>query len=78
MIVYGQIRDEKLKNDINRDTAKISALSFGKIDKYQYLIDKEIIPYNKRRVIEKAKFTFSPLGKAFEKQIKTKNKKLNL
>ena len=34
MIVYGQIRDEKLKNDINRDTAKISALSFGKIDKY--------------------------------------------
>ena len=78
MIVYGQIRDEKLKNDINRDTAKVSALSFGKIDKYQYLIDKEIIPYNKRRVIEKAKFTCSPLGKAFEKQIKTKNKKLNL
>ena len=68
MIVYGQIRDEKLKNDINRDTAKISALSFGKIDKYQYLIDKEIIPYNKRRVIEQAKFTCSPLGKAFEKQ----------
>ena len=68
MIVYGQIRDEKLKNDINRDAAKISALSFGKIDKYQYLIDKEIIPYNKRRVIEQAKFTCSPLGKAFEKQ----------
>ena len=33
-----KIRDEKLQYDINREAAKISALSFGKIDKYEYFM----------------------------------------
>ena len=62
-----QIRQEKLQYDINREAAKISALSSNKIDKYEYLTGEEILPYNQKQ----AKLTYSPLGKAFEKQIKT-------
>ena len=56
------------KYDINRETAKISALSSGKIDKYEYLTCGEILPSNQQQIIEQAKFTYSPLRKAFEKQ----------
>ena len=65
-----QIRDEKLQYDINREAAKISALSSGKIYKYEYLTGEDILPSNQQQIIEQAKFTYSPLGKAFEKQIK--------
>ena len=34
MAIDDKIRDEKLQYDINRESAKIAALSFGKIDKY--------------------------------------------
>ena len=71
MTIDDQIRDEKLQYDINRKAAEISALSSGKIDKYEYLTGKEILPSNQQQIIEQAKFTYSPLGKAFEKQIKT-------
>ena len=36
-----------------------------------YLTGEEILPSNQKQIIEQAKFTYSPLGKAFEKQIKT-------
>ena len=65
------IRDEKLQYDINREAAKISALSLGEIDKYEYLTGEEILPSNQKQIIEQAIFTNSPLGKAFEKQAKT-------
>ena len=68
MIIDDQIRDEKLQYDINKEAAKISVLSSGKIDKYQYLAGEEILPSNQQKIIEEAKFTYSPLGKAFEKQ----------
>ena len=48
----------------------ISALSSKKIDKYEYLTGEGILPSNQKQIIEQAKFTYSPLGKAFEKQIK--------
>ena len=58
--------------------AKISALSSRKVDKYDTLTGGEILPPDRRIVIEQAKFTYSPLGKAFEKQTKQlKNKKEN-
>ena len=41
MTVEDQIRDEKLQYDINKEAAKISALSSGKIDKYEYLTGGE-------------------------------------
>ena len=70
MTIDDQIRDEKLQYDINRKVAKIPALSSGKIDKYEYLTGKEILPSNRKQLIEQAKFTYFPFGKAFEKQIK--------
>ena len=71
MAINDQIRDEKLRYDINREAAKISALTLGKIHKYQYLTGEDILPSNQQQIIEQTKFTYSPLGKAFEKQIKT-------
>ena len=71
MTIEDQIKDEKLQYDINREAAKISALSSGKIDRYEYLTGEEILPSNQQQTIEQAKFTYSPLGKAFEKQTKT-------
>ena len=71
MTIEDQIKDEKLQYDINREAAKMSALSSGKIGKYEYLTGEEILPSNQQQIIEQAKFTYSPLGQAFEKQTKT-------
>ena len=71
MAIDNQIRDEKLQYYINREAAQISVLSSGKIDKYQFLTGEELLPSNQKQIIEQAKFTYSPLGKAFEKQTKT-------
>ena len=71
MTIEDQIKGEKLQYDINREAAKISALSPGKFDKYEYLTGEEILPSNQQQIIQQAKFTYSPVGKAFEKQIKT-------
>ena len=70
MTIDDQIRDTKLQYDINWETAKISPLSPGKIEKYEYLTCEEILPSNQKQEIEQAKFTYSSLGKAFEKQTK--------
>ena len=70
MTTDDKIKDEKMQYHVNREAAKISALSFGKIDNYEYLTNEKILLSNQRQVTEQAKFTFSPLGKAFEKQTK--------
>ena len=70
MTINDQIRDKKIQYDINREAAKISALPSGKIRKYEYLTGEDILPSNQQQIIEQARFTYSPLGKAFEKQIK--------
>ena len=62
------MRDEKLHHDINREAARMSALSYRKIDKYEYLTGEEILPLDQKRVIEQVKFGYSSLGKVFEKQ----------
>ena len=71
MAINDKIRDEKHQYDINREEAKISALSLGKTDKYKYLTGEEVLPSNHQQIIEEAKFTYYPLGKDFAKQIKT-------
>ena len=71
MTINDQIRDEKLQYDINREAAKISALSSDKIHKYEYLTGEDILPSNQQQIIEQTRFTYSPLGRTFEKQIKT-------
>ena len=75
MTTDDKIKDERLQYDINREAGKMSALLSGKINKYEYLTRKETLPSDQSRIIEQAKFTYTPLRKAFErnkKQMKTK------
>ena len=70
MVINGKIIDRELQYDIKREAAKISAFPSGKTDKYKYITGGKILPSNQRQIIEPAKFTYSPLGKVFEKQTK--------
>ena len=71
MTINDQVKDEKLQYYINREAAKISALSSGKLHKYEYLTVEDILPSAQQQIIDRTKFIYSPLGKAFDKQIKT-------
>ena len=66
-----KIIDEKLQYDINRGAVKMSALLSGKIDKYELLTGEQVFTPDQSRVLEQSKFTYYPLGKELEKQIKT-------
>ena len=70
MTINDQIKYEKLQYDINREAGKISGLSSGKLHKYEYLTGEDILPSTQQQ-IKQTKFKYSPLGKAFDKQIKT-------
>ena len=71
MTINDRIKDEKLQYDINTEAAKIAALSLGKIHKYEYLTGEDTLPSNQQQIIEQVRFTYTSLGKAFEKQIIT-------
>ena len=64
MTIDDKIKDKKIQYDINREAAKISVLSSGKINKYGYLTGEEILLSNRKQVIDQAKFSYSPLVKA--------------
>ena len=66
-----KVGDKKLQFDINREVAKILALSSDKIDKHEYLRGGEILPSDQSRTTEEARFTCSALERVFQKQIKT-------
>ena len=68
MAIDDKIRDKKLQYDINREAAKISASSSGKIRWCEYITGEEILPSDQRKVIEQANFAYPPLGKTLEKQ----------
>ena len=77
MTVKGQLKilDNKIRQiqadyDLYRKNAKISALSSGKLDKYEYLKDLGYRP----DPVQKAKFEYSPLGQVFNKEL-TNDKK---
>ena len=67
MAIGDKIRDRKVQYDINRETAKLSTLSSGKTDKSEYLTGEEKLLSDQSRIIEEAKYIYSPLGKALEK-----------
>ena len=50
MTINDQIRDEKLQYDINREAAKISALSSGEIHNYEYFTGEDILPSNQQQI----------------------------
>ena len=72
MIIDDQIRDEELQYDINREAAKISALSSNKIGKYEYLTGEEILPSNQKQIIGKS---VSKTNEETKKQLKIKEKR---
>ena len=82
MTIDYQIKDEKQQYDINREATKISALSSGKTNKYEYLTGEKILPYHQKQITEQVELTYSPLGKKFKKQKKSiedqKNKQVEV
>ena len=66
MRIDDKIRNEILRYDVNKEAAKTSALSSGKIDKYEYLIRKQIVPS------DLSLYIFPP-----RKHLKKKKKKIN-
>ena len=70
-IAFNHSSDIDFKDFINCNTILTEKQQKYHLDKYEYLTGKEIIPPDQRRVIEQAKFAYSSLGKAFEKQTKT-------
>ena len=75
-ILNEKITANKAQYDLDRKTAKISALSSGELEKYESLTGEDL--GRKLKVLENVKFQHSPLGEAFNKALKkmTKIKKL--
>ena len=71
MTIDDKIRDEKLQHNTNREAEKYQYYHKKKKGKHENLTGVEILPSDQKRVIEQAKFTYSPLGKSFERQTKT-------
>ena len=72
-ILDDKIKTSKAQYDLDRETAEISALSSGVLEKYEYLTGKDL--GHKPYVIQKAKFEYSPLGKVFTKGLGESDKK---
>ena len=51
-----RLKIKNFKRDINREAAKKSVLSSGRIDNYEYLTGGEILPSNQKQIIEQAAF----------------------
>ena len=75
-ILNDKIKANKAKYDLDREAAKISALSSGEIEKYEYLTGEDL--GYKADVIQKAKFEYFPLGKVFNKGLDESDKKERL
>ena len=75
-ILDDKIKANKGQYDLDREAAKISALSSKELGKYEYLTGEDL--GYKPDVIQRAKFEYSPLGEAFNKVFKKddKNKKV--
>ena len=68
MTIDDQIRNKKLKYDIDREAAKTSALSSNKIGKYEYLTGEEMLPSNQKQIIQQAKLSYAPLEKRLKNE----------
>ena len=75
-ILHEKIKANKAQYDLDRKTAKISALSSGELEKYEYLTGEDL--GYKPDEIQKAKLEYSPLGKVFNKGLDESNKKEGL
>ena len=71
-ILDRKIKQKKAQSDLERKTAKISALSSGILDISEYFI-LENLNY-KPNTVEQAKFDYSPLSKFFNKGLEEEDK----
>ena len=75
-ILDRKILQNEAQYDLDRNTAKISALSSNNLGKYEYLTGEDL--GLKPSTIEQAKFEYSPLGKIFNKGLDKDDKKEGL
>ena len=75
-ILDNKIRSNQAQYDLDRQNAKISALSSGELDKYEYLIGEDL--GYKPDVVQKPKFEYSPLGQVFNKGLEKDEKQVRL
>ena len=59
MTIDDKIGDEKLQCDIDREFAKTSTLSSGKIDKHDYFKREKTLPFSQSQITDQAKFPYS-------------------
>ena len=76
IILDNNIRSNQAQYDLDRQNAKISALSSGELGKYEYLTGEDL--GYKPDVVQKAKFECSPLGQVFNKGLRTDEKQVGL
>ena len=72
-VLNRKIMQNEAQYDLDREAAKISALSSDDLDKYEYLTGEDLSI--KPGAVEKAKFEYSPLGKVFNKGLSEEDKK---
>ena len=75
-ILNNKIRSNQAQYDLDRQNAKISALSSCELDKYEYLTGEDL--GYKPDVVQKAKFEYSPLGQVFNKGLEKDEKQVGL
>ena len=75
-ILDNKIRSNQAQYDLDRQNGKISALSSGKLDKYEYFTGEDL--GYKPDVVQKAKFEYSPLGQVFNKGLEKDEKQVEL
>ena len=75
-ILDNKIRSDQTQYDLDRQNAKISALSSGELDKYEYLTGEDL--GYKPDLVQKAKFEYSPLGRVFNKGLDSSEKQVSL
>ena len=66
--IFKKNMQKEAEYDLDRKTAKISALSSNNLGKYEYLASKDL--RLKPSIIEQTKFKYSPLGKTLWLKIK--------
>ena len=70
-ILNRKIKQNEVQYDLDKKSAKISALSSNNLDKYEYLTGEDLKP----SAVEQVKFEYSPLGKIFNKGLDKEDKK---
>ena len=75
-ILNRKIKQNESQYDLDREAAKISALSSNNLDKYEYLTGEDL--GLKPSTVEQAKVEYTPLGKIFDEGLSEEDRKEGL